>query len=98
MGDNRRPPALRIVEQGVGDAVKGRQDAVRFAISRDATGNALNRAHRREFLLSGLLICGCCGGNFTIMAKDRYGCGTHRNKGTCDNTRTILRQWVEHRY
>lgn len=30
--------------------------------------NALNRAHRRKFLLSGLLTCGCCGGGYTNMA------------------------------
>jgi site-specific DNA recombinase len=45
-------PALRIVEQTVWDAVKVRQSTVRFAISRDEAGNALNRAHRRNFLLS----------------------------------------------
>ena len=90
-------PALRIVEQTVWDAVKVRQSTVRFAIGRDEAGNALNRAHRHNFLLSGLLTCGCCGGTYTIMGKDRYGCATHRSKGTCDNTRTILRQRVERR-
>ena len=90
-------PALRIVEQSTWDAVKARQAAVRFAIDRNEAGNALNRAHRREFLLSGLLTCGCCSGGYTIMAKDRYGCATRRNKGTCENAQTILRQRVEHR-
>jgi site-specific DNA recombinase len=90
-------PPLRIIEQPVWDAVKARQAVVRFAIGRDETGNALNRAHRREFLLSGLIACGCCCGSFTIMAKNRYGCATRRSKGTCDNTRTILRQRVEQR-
>ena len=52
-------------------------------------GNALNRAHRRKFLLTGLLECGVCGGGYTIMGKDRYGCAGHRNKGTCGNDRTI---------
>ena len=31
------------------------------------------------------------------MAKDRYGCATHRIKGTCSNTTTILRQRIEAR-
>ena len=44
------------------ERVKARQEMLRFAIGRDAGGNALNRAHRRHFLLSGLLICGSCGG------------------------------------
>jgi hypothetical protein len=57
----------------------------------------LNRAHRRRFLLSGLLVCGCCGAGYTIMAKDRYGCAGQRSKGTCQNHRTISRQEIEAR-
>jgi hypothetical protein len=90
-------PTLRIVDQELWDAVKARQVAIGFAVGRDDDGNALNRAHRRDFLLSGLLTCGCCGGGYTIMAKDRYGCATRRAKGTCDNTHTISRQRVEQR-
>ena len=26
--------------------------------------------HRRRYLLSGLLICGCCGGNFSVVTRD----------------------------
>jgi site-specific DNA recombinase len=63
----------------------------------EETGAALNRAHRRQFLLSGLLVCGCCGGTYTVMAKDRYGCATRRAKGTCDNGHTIQRQRIEAR-
>jgi hypothetical protein len=90
-------PALRIVDQELWDAVKARKADAGFAVGRDGEGNALNRAHRREFLLSGLLHCACCGGGYTIMARDRYGCATRRAKGTCDNTHTISRQRVEQR-
>jgi site-specific DNA recombinase len=68
-----------------------------FEIRRDDSGNALNRAHRRKFLLSGLLKCGCCGGDFTILAQDRYGCATRRSKGTCNNSATVNRQEIEAR-
>jgi hypothetical protein len=68
-----------------------------FAIARDGAGQALNRAHRQRFLLSGLLVCGICGGGYTVMAKDRYGCAAHRQRGTCANDRTILRQGIEAR-
>ena len=64
---------------------------------RDETGNALNRAHRRKFLFSGLLKCGHCGGGYTIVAQDRYGCATRRSKGTCDNCATVSRQEIEGR-
>lgn len=43
------------------------------------------------------LKCGCCGGGFTILGQDRYGCATHRNKGTCANSATIRRQEIEAR-
>ena len=66
-------------------------------MARDEGGQALNRAHRRRFLLSGLLVCGMCGGGYTIMGKDRYGCAAHRSKGTCGNDRTIARQAIESR-
>jgi hypothetical protein len=89
--------ALRIVDQELWEAAKARQAAVKFEIGRDEGGQALNRAHRRKFLLSGLLTCGCCGGGYTIVATDRYGCATRRGKGTCTNTSTIMRQHLEAR-
>ncbi len=90
-------PELRIIDQELWDRAKARQQASSFTMGRDETGNALNRAHRRQFLLSGLLTCGCCGGGYTVMAKDRYGCATHRGKGTCVNGTTIQRQRIEAR-
>ena len=38
-----------------------------------------------------------CGGGYTVIGKDRYGCATRRQKGTCDNPRTITRQQIETR-
>jgi hypothetical protein len=64
---------LRIVSDELWDAVKARQAEVRIVMSRDADGNALNRAHRRKYLLSGLLECGVCGGGFTIIDAVNYG-------------------------
>ena len=90
-------PNLRIVDENLWEAVKLRQRELCFDIRRDEGGNALNRVHRRKFLLSGLLKCGYCGGGFTIVAQDRYGCATHRSKGTCDNKATVSRQEIEER-
>ena len=87
-------PELRIIDQELWEQAKARQQAGSFTMGRDETGNPLNRAHRRQFLLSGMLICGCCGGGYTVMAKDRYGCATHRAKGTCVNSATIQRQRI----
>ncbi len=90
-------PELRIVDDELWNAVKVRQQETAFEIGRTEEGYALNRAHRRRFLLSGLLQCGLCGGGYTIMGKDRYGCATRRTKGTCANAATISRQEIEGR-
>ena len=90
-------PNLRIVDDALWDAAKARQEAVRTTLKRPDTSNALNELHRARFLLSGLLRCGCCGGGYTIIGKDRYGCATRKQKGTCDNARTIGRQEIEAR-
>ena len=90
-------PHLRIVDDALWKRVKVRQEAVRIEIGRNGSGNALNRAHRRRFLLSGLLRCGCCGGFFTIVGQDRYGCANRRAKGTCTNATAIGRREIEER-
>ena len=90
-------PHLRIIDQDLWDRVKARQDDVRIEIGRDDGGNALNRAHRNVHLLSGLLVCGACGGGYTIIGKDRYGCAAHKGRGTCANSATIRCQAIEAR-
>ena len=90
-------PHLRIVDDALWQRVKARQDNLRFEIGRDAGGNALNRVHRRHFLLSGLLVCGSCGSGYTIVGPDRYGCAAHRSKGTCTNALLIGRHELEDR-
>ncbi len=90
-------PELRIIDDLTWAQVRARQAEVRTEMGKDEDGNALNRAHRPKFLLSGLLTCGGCGAGYTIVAQDRYGCATRRSKGTCDNSRTITRQQIEAR-
>ena len=93
-------PELRIIDDELWAQVRVRQSAVRTRMGEDEVGNPLNRAHRRKFLLSGLLTCGCCGAGYAVLAQDRYGCATRRSKGTwgtCDNARTITYQQIEAR-
>ena len=75
-------PELRIIDDDLWKKVKARQAEVRIGIGRDEHGNALNRARRRRFLLSGLLECGCCGGSYSAVQLGRYGCSAARSKGT----------------
>jgi hypothetical protein len=62
---------------------------------RAARAERLNCLRCPAFLLSGLLICGCCGGKYGV--NDRYGCVGHFRKGMCDNGRTIRRDDIERR-
>jgi DNA invertase Pin-like site-specific DNA recombinase len=89
-------PDLRIIDQALWEAVKTRQGHERRVMAA-AEGNALNGTHRQRYLFSGLLICGVCGGGYTLRNLDRYGCANHINRGTCSNTRTIPRQVIEGR-
>ena len=93
-------PHLRIVDDASWIRVKARQEQVRRAIASAAqvpSANNLQAAHRPRFLLSGRLECGSCGGGYTVVARDRYGCATRRQKGLCQNSRTIARQEIEAR-
>jgi site-specific DNA recombinase len=90
-------PELRIIDDDLWNKVKARQAEVRTEIGRDEHGNALNRARRRHFLLSGLLECGCCGGSYSAVQLGRYGCSAARSKGTCSNDRTVKREYLEDR-
>jgi transposase len=81
-------PELRIIEDDLWERAKVRQQATGFEMRRDVHGDALNRAHRRRFLFSGLLKCGECGAGYTIIGKNRYGCAGRRSKGICSNNNT----------
>jgi DNA invertase Pin-like site-specific DNA recombinase len=97
-------PELRIVSDELWNKVKDRQEAIRKrlpeSLKRGAaspSADGLNDIRRSRFLLSGLLRCTQCGGGYTIVGKDRYGCATRRQKGTCDNRITVTRQEIEGR-
>ena len=78
-------PHLRIIEGSLWERVKARQRKVGFEMGRNEQGNALNRAHRRRFLLSGLLVCGCCGGGFQgyLFKYRRHRSRGNRRAGRC---------------
>lgn len=95
--------------QELWDAAKARQDELtrlyrkqietsRAAVSRMMAANGgLNATHRPRTLLSGLLICGCCGGVYARRGQDRYACSNHVFGNGCDNARTVDRKVLEAR-
>ena len=90
-------PELRIVAQDLWDSVKARQQEARTVVMADPAEVRPERARRPAYLLSGLLSCGLCGGGFSKISRDHYGCSRARNQGTCSNRLTIRRDAVEQR-
>ncbi len=41
----------------------------------------INELRRPAFLFSGLLKCGCGGGNYGLITRDRYGCLNRYRRG-----------------
>ena len=67
-------PELRIVDDGLWQAAKDRQNelSIKYANSIEAAhANRLKRTHRPRSLLSGLLECGSCGGSYALRGQDR---------------------------
>lgn len=81
-------PELRIIDEGTWGVVRARKDR--------ETAEP-RTVQRRPGIFSGLLKCGVCGGSYTIYTSGKLICATHREKGTCSNTRTPNRAKVEKR-
>ncbi len=94
-------PELRIVVDGLWQAVKHRLGEIRaqyatvIEATRSARAHRLNTIHRH--LLSGLLACGVCGGPCSMRGQDRRGCSNHIMTGTCSNVRGIRRAVIKER-
>lgn len=74
-------PHLRIIDDATWAAVQERASGTK--------GLPISRNVRPRKLLSGLIRCGECGGNFIIQTKDKWGCANARTRGTCTNHRRM---------
>ena len=88
-------PSLRIIDDDLWHRAKARQMDLCFEDGEKTKGGKLNRRHRSQYLLSGLIKCGSCKSNFIIVGKDKYGCATRRTKGICSNSHVLKRQDIE---
>ena len=96
-------PDLRIVDEALWAAAQNRLASLRrevsaagdedeFSSRAATTGGRLGKAHRPVWPLAGLVRCGVCNGPLTVMgANGRLGCANHRERRTCTNNRSILR-------
>ena len=92
-------PDLRIVPQTLWDSVKARQrtQQQRSAAIRSGLHNRARTGAGPKYLFSSLLKCGCCGANYVIVDRYRYGCSTNVNRGeaACENAIRVPRELVE---
>jgi site-specific DNA recombinase len=91
----RNVPDLRIVDEDLWQAVKDRQSATSLGPQTKQSEDGFWDKRRPRYLFSGLIKCGCCDGQIVNLNSVRLGCANARNKGTCDNRRTIRRDIVE---
>jgi site-specific DNA recombinase len=82
-------PDLRIINQELWDAVRARQGAMKTK----NTDVPIWDRRRPRTLFSGMMACGCCGGGYSKISRDHFGCTANRAKGDaiCGNTQTIHR-------
>lgn len=102
-------PELRIVSDALWQAVRDRQAKLDKAAAKTHAGADSEQApttepsarfwskQRPRYLFSGLMRCGVCGGGFSKISQQHFGCSTARNKGetACTNLITIRRDTLE---
>jgi site-specific DNA recombinase len=88
-------PDLRIVNDALWQQVKQLQVESRGVVGLESPSLRPEKARRPVYLLSGLLKCGSCGGGFSKVSREHYGCSTARDRGSCSNNLTIRRDVVE---
>ena len=91
-------PGMRIVDDALWQAVKRLQTETRGVVTdirAVGAGVRPEKARRAAYLLSGLLKCGVCGGGYSKISQEHYGCSAARDRGTCSNGLTIRRDIIE---
>ena len=98
----REVPPLRIVDDELWQAVKAQQHRAskkspdkRPTMPPKTKPSGFWSHQRPRYLLSGLMRCGACGGGYTKISANLFGCAAARNKGTCDNRLNIRTEALE---
>jgi DNA invertase Pin-like site-specific DNA recombinase len=89
-------PELRIIDDDLWARVKERQGVIRASERVQKIQASRFWEHRRSaHLLSGLLVCGTCGGNLVSVGRDYVACGAARKLQTCTQRRGWRREVLE---
>ncbi len=95
-----------IIDPALWERVKTRREAVAKAYAGNASHFAATKSVQTQFLLTGLLQCGVCGGNFAARVAHTqrgggryyyYGCAfrARRGKAVCDNSTLLPQEAIE---
>lgn len=98
--DRREMPELRIISDELFARVQEQLKRATRGFGVKRLGGMTRTEASRRYLFSGLLKCGACGANMTIVtnAPARYGCADHRNRSTCANRTTIRLEDLEREF
>src|SRR5580658_7547797 len=90
-------PEWRIIPDALWQAVRARQAALDGSQLPPQAPSPFWAKQRPRYLFSGLMRCGVCGGGFSKISANHFGCSTARNKGptACTNVLTIRRDALE---
>jgi DNA invertase Pin-like site-specific DNA recombinase len=82
-------PHLRIIEDDLWQTVT--------ALKKHKSLGPIKYARKPKHVFSGLIKCGCCGASYTVFSSGRLVCAGNRERGDCDNKRTVTRSHIEKR-
>jgi site-specific DNA recombinase len=89
-------PHLRIVEDALWQAVKGRQAEIDAEPGVQAIKASRFWERRRAVhMLTGRVFCGACGGPMAAVGRDYLACSNARKLGTCGERKAIRRPVLE---
>lgn len=87
-------PALRIIDDDLWEQAQTRLAAEATPQTQQAKAAFWDR-RRPKHLLSGKVVCGCCGRAFSAVGRDYLGCGAARASQGCTNLGLIRRPRLE---
>jgi len=94
-------PEWRIIPEELWERVQARIRFVGERFTSKHVGGFTRTERSRRYIFSGLLICGVCGSKLVIVtgsgkrAYVKYGCPSHRYRGTCSNALMIRQDRLE---
>ena len=94
-------PEWRIISEQLWSAAHAQIRTINEKMGRSRCGGLNRTESSRQYLFSGLLVCGECGSRMVIISGRgtrgyvKYGCPSHRYRGVCDNKLTIRQDRLE---